>query len=181
MDDNNNPVGADDTTTTSNTETSENTVTMTKDEFDKVIQSSQDKLRSKYSKEIKDLQAKIKELSPVQKSDAEIELENRLTELENKQKEVEAKEKLINLRTTLQAKNIDANLADYVKSDIDIDKFSALVNGIVDSRIKTEAFQPKGHQNNNGMTKEKFNKLSYTEQVKFMEKNPELTKTFLNK
>ena len=48
------------------------TVTMSKTDYDKAIQSAEDKIRGHHSKEINDLKDKIKELTPVEKSQAEI-------------------------------------------------------------------------------------------------------------
>ena len=61
-------------TTNVNTENNADTVTMSKADYDKAIQSAEDKVRGKYSKEINELKAKVQELSPVEKSQAEIDL-----------------------------------------------------------------------------------------------------------
>lgn len=92
MDENKNIVGTENTTeVTTNESTTVETKTddtanskaacdiqMTQDDFDKAIQSAEDKIRTKYSKEVKQLQDKISTLSPVEKSKGEIEFENRL-------------------------------------------------------------------------------------------------------
>ena len=78
--------GATDTTDTSGVKTEETTLTMTQDELNKKIQSETDKLRNQYSKQIKELEAKVKELTPVQKSEAELDLEKRLAAVEAREK-----------------------------------------------------------------------------------------------
>ena len=49
------------------TETATDTVTLTQAELDKRIQSAEDKLRTKYSAKIKDLEKQIAESKPVEK------------------------------------------------------------------------------------------------------------------
>ena len=56
-------------------------VTMTKDEYNKAIQSAEDKVRGKLSKQIKELERQVNELKPVEKSQEEIDLENRIAAL----------------------------------------------------------------------------------------------------
>lgn len=181
----NTTVGTNEVTTenvTSNTNSNAaEPLTMTQEEFNKAIQSAEDKLRTKYSKEIKSLQDKVKELSPVQKSEGELELEKRLAELEDKQREVDEREKILKLQAALQKASLDVGMADYIKPDTDIEQFASAINAIVDSRVKSAGFQPSGHANNQGMTKEKWSNLRYSEKAKFMETNPELAKTFLKK
>ena len=83
--------------TGTNNNHAEETVTMSKADYDKAIQAAEDRLRTKYSKEIKTLQDKITELTPVQKTDAELAIEQRLAELERKEKESEEKAKVLGL------------------------------------------------------------------------------------
>ena len=61
---------------------------MFKTEYDKAIQSAEDKVRGKMSKTIKELEKKVSELSPVEKTPEQIDLENRLAALEAKEKAV---------------------------------------------------------------------------------------------
>ena len=56
-----------------NVETQEqDTITISKSDYEKAIQSAEDKLRTKYSTDIKALNDKVTELTPKQKSDAEL-------------------------------------------------------------------------------------------------------------
>lgn len=158
----------------------EDIITMSKADYEKVIQSAEDKLRTKYSKDIKVLETKVKELSPVQKTDTEIELENRLAEIESKQKSVEAQEKHLQLLTALQSKNIDKSIADYVKEDIDIEAFESIVQNVISERLKTSGYVPSGHQSNEGISKEKWKGMSYSEKSKFFETNPELASKLMS-
>lgn len=87
-------------------ETQEETISMSKSDFDKSIQSAEDKLRTKYSKQIKEMEEKITALTPKEKSENELALEKRLAE-------IESKEKRLNLIDTLVSKNIDKGMVDF--------------------------------------------------------------------
>lgn len=184
MDENNTTnVGTEDNTdVTTTVETNSNEfLNITQEDFDKKVQSESDKIRTHYSKEIKKLEDKIKELSPVEKSEAEKALDDRLAQLEAKQKEVEDKEHFLTLQTSLQAKNLDKALADYVKADIDVNAFETAITAIVNDRVKGAGYIPTSHQSNAGMTSDKWKNLSYSERVKFQEQNPEQAKAFLKR
>lgn len=146
----------------------EEVITMSKTDFDKAIQSAEDKLRTTYSAKIKDLESKI----PVQKSDAEVEFENRL-------KALEAKEKKITLQATLQSKNLDSSIADYLKDDVDIDSFNTVLENLVTTRLEKTGYKPTGHSNNEKISKEAWQKMSYSEKQDFYSANPELAKKFM--
>lgn len=153
-------------------EQQEENVTMTKTEYQKAIQSAEDKLRTNYSKQIKGLEDKIKELTPTEKTDAELDFENR-------SKALEAKEKKIALLESLTAKNIDKAFADYLKDDVDIDGFNAFYQKIMNTEIESTGFKPSGHNNNFQMSKEKWKSMSYHEKQEFYNSNPELAKKFM--
>lgn len=146
----------------------EEVITMSKTDFYKAIQSAEDKLRTTYSAKIRDLESKI----PVQKSDAEVEFENRL-------KALEAKEKKITLQATLQSKNLDISIADYLKDDVDIDSFNTVLENLVTTRLEKTGYKPTGHSNNEKISKEAWQKMSYSEKQDFYSANPELAKKFM--
>ena len=150
------------------------TITMSKDDYAKAIQSAEDKLRTNYSKQIKDLQEQISKLTPTQKSQSEIDFENGLHTLE-------AKEKKMQLYETLQSKNIDKSLADFLKDDVDIDKFSTVFENFVNNKITSAGYKPNGHSSNETISKEKWQKMSYSEKQEFYNTNPELAKKLLKK
>jgi hypothetical protein len=144
------------------------TITMTKDEYSKAIQSAEDKLRTSYSKQIKELQAKI----PHEKSDEEKDYEDRLSKLE-------AKEKRLNLIDSLTTKNIDKSFADYLKDDVDVEKFGTAIDNLVNAKLSESGFKPSGHSNNTEISKDKWQKMNYHEKQDFYEKNPELAKKMM--
>ena len=54
--------------TTNGEKSTDKVVTMSQIDFDKAIQSAEDRVRGKMSKTIKELQEKVKELTPVEKN-----------------------------------------------------------------------------------------------------------------
>lgn len=161
-----------------NTEKKENeqeeTVTMSKADYDKAIQSAEDKLRTKYSKEIKELEEKVTALTPKEKSETELALEKRLAE-------IEAKEKRLNLIDTLTSKNLDKGMVDFLKDDADIESFEKLITNTVNQRIAASGYKPTNHQNGETLSVEKWKQMSYSEKTQFYNANPELAKKFMSK
>lgn len=146
----------------------QDTITMTKSDYAKAIQSAEDKLRTMYSKKIKELESKL----PKQKSDAEIDFENRL-------KALEAREKKIALIEKLNKKNIDNSIADFLKDDVDVDKFYTVLENLVNTRIEKAGYKPTGHTNNESISKEKWAKMSIAERTELYKSNPELAKKLM--
>ena len=146
----------------------EETVTMTKTDYAKAIQSAEDKLRTSYSAKIKDLESKL----PHEKSDEEKDYEQRLSALE-------AKEKKIALQESLASNKLDNSFADYLKDDVDIDKFGTVIDNLVNTRLAQTGFRPSGHTDNVGISKEQWAKMSYSEKQEFYNSNPELANKFM--
>ncbi len=166
--------GATDTTDTSGVETKETTLTMTQDELNKKIQSETDKLRNQYSKQIKELEAKVKELTPVQKSEAELDYEKRLAALE-------AREKAATLNDSLKANGISNEMAKYLKDDVDVsalaETLKSIVGAEVDKHLTEEGFVPTGHKSGNPLTKDDFKKMNMSEKERLYAENPDLYKS----
>ena len=146
----------------------EETVTMTKTDYAKAIQSAEDKLRTTYSAKIKDLESKL----PHEKSDAEKDYEQRLAALE-------AKEKKIALQESLANKKLDNSFADYLKDDVDIDKFGTVIDNLVNSRLAATGFKPNGHTANVEISKDQWKKMTYSQKQEFYNSNPELANKFM--
>ena len=144
------------------------TITMSKTDYDKAIQSAEDKLRTSYSEKIKELEAKL----PTEKTDAEKDYEQRLSALE-------AKEKKIALQESLASNKLDNSFADYLKDDVDIDKFGTVIDNLVNTRLAQTGFRPSGHTDNVGISKEQWAKMSYSEKQNFYNQNPELANKFM--
>jgi hypothetical protein len=156
-------------------------VTFTEDEVAKKVQSECDKLRTSYHKQIKDLQDQIAKLSPVEKTQAEIDVENRLAALEASEKAVAERERKIAVQEKLSGSGLDKALADYLKDDVDVDKLSALVEGIVKSRMKENGYVPSNHSSDDKVTPEEFKKWSYSKKEKFAQEHPESYKRLMGK
>lgn len=150
------------------------TVTISKTDYDKAIQSAEDKIRGHYSKEINDLKDKIKELTPVEKSQAEIDLENRIAALEESERIVAAQKKRLEFQENLTNKGLDKSLVDFLKEDTDVDVLVSVVDGIVKSRMKSTGYVPTSHDSDDLVSQEEFNKMSYDKRVELYKKNPTL-------
>lgn len=151
-------------------------VTYTEDEVTKKIKSAEDELHKKYSKQIKDLEAQIKKLSPVEKSEAEIALEKRIAALEKSEKDIADRERKIAVQEKLSANGLDKGLADYLKDNVDVDKLSSLMDGIVKGRMKENGYKPVDHSSDNKVTREEFAKWPYSKKAEFAERHPEAYK-----
>lgn len=149
------------------------TVTYTEEEVSKKIQSETDKIRTKYSKEIKELKAKIEELSPT-KTEAELEIERRLAELEKSQAEVNAQKQFLEMQNTLKSKGIDEKIATYLKDDVDLEEFAITFNSIISEMAKGKGFVPTDHPTGDNITVEEFKKMSYDKRAELYTKNPTL-------
>lgn len=152
----------------------EQTITISQTDFDKKIQGEADRVRTEYSKKIKELEAKVKELTPPQKTEAEIDFENRLANLE-------AKEKRIALLDSLTANGISHDFADYFKNDADIETFSKIYKSVianeVQKKIQANGYVPENHKSGANLTKEDFAKMNMAQKEQLFTENPELYKT----
>lgn len=156
-------------------------VTYTEDEVNKKIQSAEDKLRTSYSKQIKNLEDKIKELTPVELSDTEKELNRRIEELEKSQKEVESQKAFLSLQDTLQSRGIDRTLATFLKADVDVDAFATAFTSSMKEVTKDKGYVPDSHNAGDKITAEEWGKMKYSEKVEIMNKSPELYKRLMAK
>lgn len=151
-------------------------VTYTEDELAKKIKSAEDELHKKYNRQIEDLEAQIKKLSPVEKSESEIALEKRIAALEKSEKDIADREKKIAVQEKLSASGLDKGLADYLKDNVDVDKLSSLVDGIVKGRMKQNGYKPVDHSSDDAVTPEEFAKWPYSKKAEYAEQHPEVYK-----
>lgn len=168
--------GAANGSNTADTQSADETVTMSKADYDKAIQAAEDRLRTKYSKNIKALEDKIAALTPVEKTDAERDFEKRLADLEKKEQENEVKAKVLNLKAVLQSHNIDSGIADYLSADVDAEAFSADIEKIISARLAAGGYKPTGHQTNQPITKAEYDKMTYDERADLYRRDPETWK-----
>lgn len=167
--------------TTTNTEVNTDTVTMSKADYDKAIQSAEDRVRGKLSKEINTLKEKVKELSPVAKSQAEIDLENRIAALEESERTVAEQKRKLEFQENLSNKGLDKSLVDFLKVDADVDALANIIDEIVKSRMKSNGYVPGDHSSDDKVTPEEFRKMSYSQKLALSEKSPELFKRLMSK
>lgn len=168
------------TDNTNTTTPADETMTISKADYNKAIQAAEDRVRTKYSKTIKSLEEKITELTPVEKTDAEKNFEQRLADLERKEKESDERAKALALKTVLQSHGLDANIADYLKPDVDAEAFSTDVEKIVIARMAAGGYKPSGHQTNQPITKAEYDKMSYDEKAELYRRDPESWKRLKN-
>lgn len=160
--------GANDTTTDN-----ADTITLTQGELNKRIQSAEDKLRTKYSKQIKDLEKQIADAKPVEKSEQEKDYEKRLAALE-------AREKAQTLNEALDAKGIDRGIAKYLSADVNVDELATAIDALVTNRNRANSYVPQGHKSGESMTKEEFRRLDMDAKERLYKESPELYKTLVH-
>ena len=150
----------------------EETMTISKSDYDKAIQSETDKVRTKYSKQVKELETRIKELEAKEekkvpeKSEKEIELEAR-------EKALLARENAIAINQALTSKGMKTELAEYLKEGVNVDQLSSVIDSMVSERMTAKGYVPSSHKTGKGMTKEDFYKMDMDAQEKFFKENPE--------
>ena len=83
-------------------------------ELEKVVQSETDKVRTKYSKELKDLE----QYKPKEKTEQEIEFEQAKAELA-----------AMKFKESVREAGLSADLANYLRQDADLNAFSQLLKG----------------------------------------------------
>lgn len=167
--------------TTNSEKSTDKVVTMSQTDFDKAIQSAEDRVRGKMSKTIKELQEKVKELTPVEKTQDQIDLENRIAALEESEREVAAQKKRLDIQEQLSGKGIDKSMVDYLKDDVNLEAFSDLIDTITKTRMKSSGYVPGEHTSDDKITPEDFKKMTYSEKVNFSQAHPEAYKRFMSR
>lgn len=144
----------------------------------KILQSETDKVRTDYTKKIKELE----KYKPKEKSPEEMELEERIKKLEEREKSLAEKENLENISLKLEEKGLPKQLAKFLNIGaddletsidrlLDVFKESKLNNSFIPKNKGTE---PKT------ITKDQFNKMGYRERVQLSENNPDLYNSLAN-
>lgn len=143
-----------------------------KESVQKLIQSAEDRVRTDYSKKLKDANDEIAKYKPVEKSDAEKALEERIAALESKEAELSKKEKDLQLQNKLKERGLDPNLASYLNLGEDEE---AALNDISGYFLGTSTV-PSGHTESKGITKKEFAKMDYNQRMRIYQENPTLYK-----
>lgn len=140
----------------------------------KYVQSETDKVRTDYSKKLKDANDEITRLKPVEKSETEKALEERIATLEAKEREIANREKAMTIANKLKEKEIPVELAKYLNVGDDVDKTIEELGSVFGNYFLNGTNKPGNHQTNKGITKKDFAKMSYSERAKLFQENPTL-------
>lgn len=140
----------------------------------KYAQSEADKVRTNYSKQLKDVNEELSKYKPKEKTEEEKSLEARLKALEDREQELSKKERQAQVKDKLEELGLPTGLADYLnfKDDDDIEK----VGGELASYFLENGNKPKNHPKSQPVTKEQFKKMSYMQRAQLYQENPELYK-----
>ena len=123
---------------------------------DKTIQSENDKIRTEYSKKVKELE----KFKPIEQTSEQIELANLKKELADTK-----------FSKSLKDFGVEDSLSKYLKSDIDVEEFGNFYKGFKQNQ---QDFVPSLNMSDTSITKEQFKKMGITEKTKLYESNPEL-------
>ena len=149
---------------------------LTEEQFEgvqKILQSETDKVRTEYSKKIKELESKL----PVEPTEEEKALQERIKALDEREKALAKKEFETELQGKLKDKGLNEQLAKYLNTQgvEDLETYLEEVAKVVSNQI--EGYKPRGHESNVGVTKEQFSKMSYVERMNLFETNRQLYDT----
>jgi hypothetical protein len=139
------------------------------------VQSETDKVRTEYTKKLKESQDELLKYKPKDKTPEELEIEKKQKELVDKEKELANKEKLFKVQESLQANSLPSSLAKYLNGE-DVDAMTKEVTEILNKHILDGSFKPTKHKSTDSITIEEFKKMTYSQRADFESKNPELYK-----
>ncbi|MCM1526697.1 MAG: DUF4355 domain-containing protein [Bacteroides sp.] len=148
-----------------------------KADVQKLLQSHEDRIRTDYSKKLKDAETELAKYKPVEKSESEKKLEERISALEAKEKELADKEKAMTIASKLKEKGIPTELAQYLNVGDNIDETLENVGTALGNYFLDNTNKPSNHNTNRGVTKNDFRKMSYSERAKLFQENPQLYNT----
>lgn len=153
---------------------------LTQEEIEKKVQSAEDKVRTKYSKELKDSKQTIDEINEmldnINRKNEESQKER---DIRNKIEEIEKRENRLNFTSALMEKGLPKNLIDFIRDDIEVDDFISVLKNYVSSNTETVGYIPTGHQSNEGINRKQWSKMTYDEKIRVFNENPELAKKFM--
>lgn len=149
-------------------------------QIEKVVQGHEDRVRTDYSKQLKDAQTELAKYKPAEKSESEKALEQKIAELEAKEKVVADKEKSITVAEKLKNAGLPADLAQYINIGEDVDKTIESVGATLGSYFLNKGAKPTNHTTNKGVTKETFQKMGYSERARLYQEDPELYRALNN-
>lgn len=131
----------------------------------KFQQSAEDRIRTDYSKRLKDAQSELEKLKPVEKTEEQKEIERLKAELNT-----------ANFNKSLKDMGVSDDMAKYLRHDIDMTEFKTFYDGFRAKQSQGNDFVPNDTNINlgGGITKEQFSKMGIEERTKLYNTNPEL-------
>lgn len=140
----------------------------TEEELQKRIQSETDKVRTEYSKKVKELQDKI----PAEKSEQEL-------ALEAKEEELKKLEKSLTIKSVLQKHHLPEVFSKYLDFE-DAELFEKEIAEILNGQMLQNSYKPKDHKPHIGISKEQFRSMNYAERMELSQNDPVLFETLMN-
>ena len=110
-----------------------------------ILQSEGDKIRTKYSNELRTVKEELNQYKPAQKSDAEIQYENRIKELEAREQKLLAKERQAELSTKLTELGLPTELGQYLNLGEDVDAGLEAVSVAINGYLLNNGNKPSNH------------------------------------
>lgn len=140
----------------------------------KLLQSHEDRIRTDYSKKLKDAETELAKYKPQEKSASEKALEERIAALEAKEQELANKEKAMTIAEKLKSKELPEDLAKFLNVTDDIDSTIDEVSKMFGGYFLDNTNKPTNHNTNKGISKAEFKKMSYAQRAKIYQENPQL-------
>lgn len=138
------------------------------------LQSEGDKIRTEYSKRIKELEVKL----PVEPTEQEIAFQTRVKEIEDREKALAKKEFDTDFQGKLKDKGLNSELARFINCEgvEDLGTYIEDIAKVIGSQI--EGYKPKEHESKSSkITKADFAKMGYLERSNLYNTNPTLYNT----
>lgn len=140
----------------------------------KILQSHEDRIRTDYSKKLKDAETELAKYKPQEKSESEKKLEERIAALEAKEQELANKEKAMTIAEKLKSKDLPQDLAKFLNVTDDMDSTIEEVAKMFGGHFLDKTNKPTNHATNRGVTKADFKKMSYSQRAQLYQENPQL-------
>lgn len=137
-----------------------------------LLQSEGDKIRTKYSNELREVKQQLNKYKPAEKSETEIKFENRMKDLEEREQALLAKERQAELSSKLNELGLPKELGQYLNVNADLEAVSVAINGY----LLNNGSKPTSHSKQQAVSKDDFRKMSYGEKAQLFQDNPELYK-----
>lgn len=143
-------------------------------QVEKLVQSETDKVRTDYSAKLKVANEELAQYKPKEKSASEVALEERISALEQREKEIASRERSMVIADKLKAKGLPSELSGFLNLGEDVDDGIEKVGTVLGGYFLSNGDKPNNHSINKGLTKEDFQKMSYSERAKLFQENREL-------